>query len=213
MAISVDQRFALLAKLGENADWDSLTTEQVQLGVLDGRRVGQEFTAFMRNGFWSAPAGIFRSTDDVYETICIPALPRPTPKELERFEIRKILNDISPQDAVILQLGTVLHDHEEEIDGLAYYGRLAAISGRFGFQQLKWLVHHRDEYPVFNSLLDGINLVYIDGTGLEVLDHDCQRCFPSIHCSGHSCCVSFRPRSGRLGINRLGRIAVGGKRQ
>lgn len=47
---SVDQRFALLAALGANTDWESLTTEEIQVGILEAKRAGRAFTLFVKNG-------------------------------------------------------------------------------------------------------------------------------------------------------------------
>jgi len=114
------------------------------------------------------------------DAIQIPALPRPTLKELRSKYawIRKkgqIEADTSPIEAVTLRLGTVLCPNEEWIHGRQYEYRRASVTGRFGYQQLAWLVRRQDKYPAFKALLD---MISIDGTGITVVHHDGRRAFP-----------------------------------
>ncbi|MBI4086185.1 MAG: hypothetical protein HY433_03030 [Candidatus Liptonbacteria bacterium] len=129
MTISVEQRFSLFAKLGENLDWDSLTKEQVQVGIREAHTfAAREFEVFIRNGFRVQVGDFFRETGEL--TIQIPALARPTLAELrEKYswirEENGIERDTSPTEAVTLKLGTVLRPDEERINGAEYERRLA----------------------------------------------------------------------------------------
>ena len=203
--ISVDQRFALLAKLGENIDWDSLTTAQVQLGILDAKRAGAEATAFVLNGFRVQMIDFFRETGEF--TVTIPALARPALAQLQEFGIKKIERDISPTKAVTLKLGTVLRPDEERINGAEYERRIAPMLDTcLGYQQAAWLVEHQDESPEFTALL---GKVYIDFPGLVVADADGHRHFPYLVRRGKRWFLSW----GWVGyaLDRGGRVAVSGK--
>ncbi len=210
MGISTEQRFAVLAALGANIEWDQLTTEQVQIGVRESVRAGAEATAFIRNGFRVQVGDFFRETGEV--TIQIPALPRPTLAELrKKFSwIREeggIERDTSPTEAVTFKLGTVLRPDEERINGPEYEQRRAPLAGRlFGYQQLAWLVEYQDEHPALKALLGRI---YIDGPGLVVVDADGGRDFPDLVGRGRRWDLRWR-WSGR-GLLRHGRLAVSGK--
>ncbi|MBI2121973.1 MAG: hypothetical protein HYT98_02515 [Candidatus Sungbacteria bacterium] len=209
--ISVEQGFTMLAKLGEHIDWDSLTTEQVQVGVREAPRAGVEATVFIRNGFRVLINDFFRETGEV--SIQIPALPRPTLAGLrEKYSwIRKedsIELDTSPTESVTLVLGTVLLPDELRIDGIEYELRRTSLAGRmFGYQQLEWLVEHQDEHPVLKALLGKI---YIDGCGLVVVRADGRRRFPCLDRGGGRWCLRWDWVGGDLARN--GRLAVSGKK-
>lgn len=49
--ISIEQRFALLAAIGANADWDSLTVDEVQRCIKEAQRIGPVFTKHVKGGF------------------------------------------------------------------------------------------------------------------------------------------------------------------
>ena len=204
--ISVEQRFSLLAKLGENIDWESLTKDQVQAGIREAQRAGAEATAFILNGFRIQVGDFFRETGEV--TIAIPALPRPTLEELRgKFDwIKSIERDMSPTEAVTLRLGTVLRPGENSINGQEYECRLASVTGLLGYQQLQWLVDHQDEHTAFKVLLGKI---YIDGPGLVVVLSDGCRDFPCLDGVGGRWRLPWRWVGGDLGGSS--RIAVSGK--
>ena len=203
--ISVDQRFALLAKIGENMNWDLLTTEQVQVGISEAKRAGAEATAFVQNGFRVQVGDFFRETGEV--VIQIPPLARPTFEELQsKFGIREIECDISPTELVTLKLGTVLRPDDVQINGTEYERRRSSLVGQFGYQQLNWLVEHQDEHPAFKALLGKI---YIDGTGIIVVGARGRRDFPYLDQVGGRWCLHWR-WAGR-GLGRCGRVAVSGK--
>ena len=202
--ISMDQRFSLLAKLGENADWDSLTSEQVQVGIREAKLTGSEFTAFVRNGFRMQIGDFFRETGEL--TLSIPALPRPTLQELQaKFSwIKSIERDTSPTDAVILKLGTVLRPDEERVNGTEYERRLVLKPGLcLGYQQAVWPTEHQDEFPAFMALLGKI---YIDFSGLVVVDGDGRRRVPCLVRLG----LRWHLHWGWLGadLDQSGRLAV-----
>jgi hypothetical protein len=114
--------------------------------------------------------------------ITIPALPRPTLKELqEKWPwIQSIESDRSPEEAVTLELDTVLKKGENYISGMEYERRIKDIPV-LGYQQAVCLVEHQDEFPEFKKLCGKI---YIDFLGLMVLDDDGDRSFPCLHESG-----------------------------
>lgn len=166
------QQFTLLATMVENADWDSLTTEEVQLGITESRRAGAEFTLFVKNGFRMQTGNFLRNTGEF--TVQILALPRPTLEQLRAKHswIKSIERDTSPTGPVTMNLATVLRPEEtRSINGAEYEHRLTPhLNDLLGFQQLEWLVEHQDENPVFKVLLGKI---YVDGPGLVVTDaHD-----------------------------------------
>jgi hypothetical protein len=152
----------------------------------------------------------FRETGELTgtNTIVIPALPRPTSAELHAKYawIRKedgIKLDISPTEVVTLRLGTLLRLDEERIDTAEYERRRASLTGQFGYQQLEWLVKHQDEHSAFKALLGKI---YIDGTGLIVVDADGGRDFPYLYGNGRRWYLNWNWNDNDL--NRNGRLAV-----
>lgn len=209
--ISVDQRFALLAKLGENMDWDSLTTEQVQLGIREAKRAGAEATAFVRNGFEFQMGDFFHETGEGV-TIQIPALPRPTLEQLRKEfswirEEEGIERDTSPIEAVTFKLGTVLRPDEERIDGAEYERRMVSkFDICLGYQHACWFVEHQDGFPEFMILL---GKVYVDFTGLVVVDASGRRDLPCVDQDGGRWYLGWGWARGDL--LRAGRIAISGK--
>ncbi|HUX35974.1 MAG TPA: hypothetical protein VMV71_02990 [Candidatus Paceibacterota bacterium] len=208
--ISVDQRFAVLAKLGENINWDLLTTEQVQVGVLESERAGTEATAFIQNGFRVQVSDFFRETGEL--TIQISALARPTLGQLrEKYSWIKeeggIERDTSPTEAITIKLGTVLRPDEERVNGAEYEKRIAPkLNLGLGYQHALWLVEHQEEFPEFMALL---GKVYIDFPGLVVVDADGNRSFPFLLENGGR--WSLRWRWIVDGLDRGGRLALSGK--
>lgn len=185
MTISADQRFALLATLGANIDWDSLTTAQVQAGITgngDLKRVGKEATLFIQNGFRVQIGEYFRETGEL--SIQLPALKRPTLKDLQaKYDwIKSIERDTSTEAPVTLALATVLvPDDGSYIDGKEYEKRIALKhDALLGFQHQQWLLEHQDEFPELKALL---GKVYIDFPGLVVVNRVGGRRVP---CCGRS---------------------------
>lgn len=187
--ISVDQRFALLAKLGENIDWDSLTTEQVQVGIRETRTFAAlEFENFIRNGFQMKTRNFFRETGEF--TLKIPALPRPTLNELrarEIFHSIESIDDTSPIEAITFKLGTVFDVGEKSpINSREYRFRIATMSdATLGFQHATWLVGNQDKFPEFMALAGEIYI--IDFLGLRVCtDSGDDRAFPILRAANGS---------------------------
>lgn len=152
-------------------------------------------------------AEYFRETGEV--TIQIPALPRPTLKDLKAKYpwIDRIENDTSPIVPVTLTLGTVLRPDEERINGSEYEQRRAPLTGRIhGYQQLVWLVENQDQHPVFKAVLGQI---YIDGPGIIVVHADGGRYFPCL--GGHGERWGFCWYWTEYDLDRYGRIAVSSK--
>ncbi|MEK7193364.1 MAG: hypothetical protein AAB652_01085 [Patescibacteria group bacterium] len=205
--ISAKQCLSLLAKLGENADWDSLTVEQVQVGISEAKRAGSEFTAFVRNGFRMQIGDFFRETDEL--TLQIPALPRPTLWELQaKFSwIKSIERDTSPIEVTTLALATVLRPDENRINGTEYECRIASkLDLCLGYQQAVWLVEHQDEFPDFMALLGKI---YIDFSGLVVVNENGYRFVPCLSQGS----TQWYLRWYWLGthLDRRGRLAISSK--
>jgi hypothetical protein len=169
MAISVDQRFALLSALGANIDWNSLTTEQVQAGITgDLKRVGRKATLFIQSGFQVQIGEYFHETGEI--SIQIPALKRPTLKELQsKYDwIKSLERDTSTEEPVTLTLATVLvPDDGNYVDGKEYEKRIALkLNSLLGFQHMMWLIEHSDEFPELKPFLGKI---YIDFPGIVVV--------------------------------------------
>lgn len=205
--VSLEQRFTVLASLGQNIDWDSLTTEQVQVGVREAQRAGAEATVFIRNGYRVQIGDFFRTMENL--AIQIPALPRPTLGELRaKYSfIKSIERDTSPTEAVTLSLGTVLRPDEERIDGAEYERRIVPkLADLFGYQQLEWLVAHQDKYPAFKALLGQI---YIDGPGIVVVGAGGHRLFPYLYENGKRWYLHWYWIEDDL--DRYGRLASSGK--
>lgn len=177
--ISVEQRFTLLAKLGEHVNWDSLATEQVQVGIREAHVfAGKEFEAFIRNGFRVSVTDYFRETGEL--AIQIPALPRPTLEGLqEKYSwVKKIERDTSVAMAATLRLKSVLAADEKNINGGEYEKRIAPkLNVALGYQHAEWLVQHQDEFPELMALL---GKVYIDFPGLVVVNAGGSRAFPCL---------------------------------
>lgn len=170
MPVPVNQRFAILSSLGANIDWDSLTSEQGQVGVREAQRAGKEATFFIRNGFRVQVDDLFLNTGEV--SIEIPALPRLTLAEIQKIFpwVKSIKSDTSPSEVTTLNLATVLRPDESQVDGTEYEKRIAPkLDSLYGLQQALWLVEHQDELPAFAALRGKI---YIDFSGLVVASED-----------------------------------------
>src|SRR3989344_1711564 len=183
MNISVDQRFALLSALGAMTSWNELTVEQVQAGISGKKeemeRVGNEMTAFIRNGFRTQVGDFFHETGEL--TIQIPALPRPTLEELQaKFNwVKSIERDTSTTEATTLKLGTVIRTDETSINGKEYELRLAPkLNVLLGYQHTTWLVENQDKSPELMVLLGKI---YIDFPGLVVVGSYGSRSIPCLN--------------------------------
>ena len=119
-------------------------------------------------------------------SILIPALPRPTLKELQKInkEIVKIEQDKSPTEPVTLKLVTVLCD--DKCDWRTAdedrQQRFASIQFTLlGYQQLKWLIENQDEYPDLKKFyIENINIEF---RGLTALTHIGSQIFPC-SCAG-----------------------------
>ena len=209
---SVEQQFAMLAAIGANTDWGSLTTEELQLGITEAARAGAEFTAFVRNGCQTVTAGPFRETGEL--TIEIPALRRPTLQEIKATYpwVDRIELDASPTSPVILRLATVLLPREEAVNGANYERRLIPHQGLLlGLQHRDWLISHQDELPepaqsVLKSLL---GKVYIDFPGIIVVHSDGVRSFPDCYEDAGRWDGSWHWLDGVF--DQYGRLAVSGK--
>ncbi len=165
----------------------------------------------------------FRDTGEF--TCQIPALPRPTLKELqekfyciksqEKFPwIKSIERDTSATEAVTLQLGMVLSMDEKPIkkSKSEYERRIAPLTGPLGYQHLEWLVEHQDEHPAFKALPEQ---VYIVGPGLIVMGVNGQQSASYIDRSGGRWYLNWCWLGGDFGDGgdfiRDGRVAVSGK--
>ena len=152
-----------------------------------------------------AEIGFFRETGEF--KIEIPALQRPTLEGLQgQFSwIKSIEQDVSPTDALGIELGTVLRPDEEQINGDEYKRRRAGLD-TLGFQHATWLVAHQDEHPEFMTQLGKI---YIDFPSLVVVDTGGYRGFPFLSRDGERWVL----RWGSLddGLDQDGRFAVSGK--
>ena len=205
--IPADQRFAVLASIGANIDWDSLTKEQVQVGIREGQRAGVEATFFIRNGFRVQVDDLFLDTGEL--SIPIPALPRLTIEEIQKkFSwVKSIERDTSPTEAVTLNFATILRPEENQVNGTEYERRITPkLDILLGLQQALWLVDHQDEFPAFMALLGKI---YIDFSGLVVVRGDGNRGRFSLRQGGERWSVNWD----WLGndFDRHGRLALSGK--
>ena len=203
--ISEDQRFTLLAAIGMNTDWSKLSIADVQVGIDEAKRAGEEFTRFIKNRFRIVQNSSFVTTESC--SITIPALAQPTLDTLRsKYSfIKSIERDTSPVEAVILNLGTVLTTDENSISGSKYESRIMPLP-TLGYQQATWLVEHQDEFPEFMTLL---GKVYIDFPGLVVLSADGDRDIPCLGQDGRRWGLVWH-WIGRA-FNRRGRVAVSGK--
>ncbi|MFA6352825.1 MAG: hypothetical protein WCW90_01095 [Candidatus Paceibacterota bacterium] len=203
-----DQILTVLTVLAVNTPWEETLAEQLQVAIAgDSKTVGKEFAAFIRNGFRVNVGDFFRKTGEL--TINIPALPRPTYAQLQKkFSwIKGVESNASPTDAVTLSLGTVLRPGEGIINGVEYERRWISFTGRFlGYQHLRWLVDHQDEFPALMALLDQI---YIDGPGLVVVSRGKDRGYPCLIQADRRWDLDWSWTSDNLG--QSGRLAVSGK--
>ena len=161
----------------------------------------------------------FRLMDEAV-VIEIPALKRPTLAEVQASwsHIKKIERDDSLEGPVTLRLATVRKSTEPSVDGPTYERRTQKLRDEgklFGFQQRQWLIANQDNEkaipdPKVRVALNAlIGQVYVDFSGLIVVDADDDRCIPCASISGrrwygfwHSIGSSFYS---------CGRIAVSGK--
>lgn len=151
----------------------------------------------------------FRLTDEEV-VIEIPALPRPTPEELQaKYSwIKRIERDDSPTEAVTLRLGTVLKSTEKDgIDGKIYERRLIPLRGRtLGYQQREWIFKHQLEFPALMALL---GKVYVDFSGIIVVHVGGRRGVPCARQRGERWVGSWYSLGS--GCNSDGRVAVSDK--
>jgi hypothetical protein len=116
----------------------------------------------------------------------IPALPRPTLKELQRHNrwINSIERDTSPEGPVALILRSVLGFGVKLIDGTEYERRLALRQhALLGFQHCQWILNNQMRFPAFMALL---GRVYVDFAGIVVCDGIGDRRVP--------CCLQEKTR-------------------
>jgi hypothetical protein len=176
--INVDQRFALLAAMGANIDWDLLTTEQVQSGITNSQLTGKQTTLFIQCGYRVQIGDYFRDTNEL--SLRIPALKRYTLEQLqEKYPGMDIVSveDTSTEEEVTLTLATVLvPDDEGSIDGEEYWKRVVTkLNALLGIQHRDWLIEHQDEFPEFMALL---GKVWIDFLGTVVVSRGGFRSVP-----------------------------------
>ncbi len=202
------QHFTLLSTLAANANLGQFTTEQIQVGISEPERAGQEFALFVANGFRVQAEDFFRDTNEL--TIQVPALPRPTLTELQsKFDwVKSIERDTSPTEALTLKLATVLRAEEKNlISGSEYERRIEPKKNLIvGYQHACWLVEHQDESPDLMKLLRN---VYIDCPGLVVVSSDGHRHYPCLGHDGKRWDVDWRWIS--YGFGRRGRVGVSSK--
>lgn len=143
-------------------------------------------------------------------TIQIPALPRPTLEVVQgKLSWVKSIepgSDTSTEEAVTLKLYTVLQGEETSIDGDEYERRLIAQTGKLGFQQALWLEEHQAESPELMALL---GKVYIDFTGIVLVDGDGYRGFPYLGDGGER--FKLNRHWIEYGFSSLGRVAGAGE--
>lgn len=150
----------------------------------------------------------FRLTDPEI-VIQIPALPRPTLAELqEKYSwICSIEQDDSPIEAVTLRLATMLKSTEHSINGPTYEWRLAPLRGRvLGYQQWQWVLANQEQFPALMVLLGKI---YIDFSGIIVVNSDSDRGFPYADQDGERWGEDWDWIGGVL--NEDGRLAISSK--
>ncbi len=105
-------------------------------------------------------------------SIAIPALPRPTLKELKLgknefdgpYPIGAIKKDTSPEHPVILNLISLFEaDRAETMDPNTWRRRLAPhIKVALGYQHAAWLIENRNKIPAFTSLRKKGNVYVIE---------------------------------------------------
>ena len=145
----------------------------------------------------------FRLTGEV--EIRIPALPRPSLKELQERApwIEAIERDTSPEKPITLTLATVICENEVRIGGEILMLRHASIPRELlGFQHLRWLLDHKAECSEFAALL---GKVYVDFPGIIVLCASGIRHFVCCRMGGRhrlSCWCRYD-----CGFNEDGRVA------
>lgn len=76
--------------------------------------------------------------------IPIPALARPSFAEVQQYGVSHILYDISPTEAVNLELGTVLVGGETHINRATYDARIKGLCLP-GLQHFLWLIENQDD--------------------------------------------------------------------
>ncbi|OGZ52727.1 MAG: hypothetical protein A3B25_00840 [Candidatus Ryanbacteria bacterium RIFCSPLOWO2_01_FULL_48_26] len=198
-----DQHFTLLSTLAANAHLGQFTTEQIQVGISEPERAGQEFALFVANGFRAQAEDCFLETNEL--TIQIPALPRPTLEYLQtKYGIMSIERDTSTTEPVILKLYTVLRPGEKNsISGPEYERRIAVRQNSLlGYQHRNWVVENQGKFPALKELLGKI---YIDFPALIVVVSRGYRGFPYLSNDGER----WRGRWGWVddGFDRDGRVA------
>lgn len=131
----------------------------------------------------------FRRMEDL--TIQIPALPRPTLAALQKeFTWTKgIESDISPTEAVTMELATILRPNEEAIGGREYERRLGQTS-YLGFQHALWFVEHQDD-PKLKKFKALCEKICIDFPGLKVVGSGGRRGVPGLGSASMRWYLSF----------------------
>lgn len=185
----------------------------------DIRLVLNEAPSFMDNiaQQFVQRATIIRSDRDCFRllhddvVIEIPARKRPTLADVQASwgYIEKIERDDSTEEPVTLRLSTVLKSTEGSIDGPTYERRLTVLRGNgrlLGFQHRKFMFEVQKQYPALMALLGE---VYIDFSGIIVVNQDGRRYVPYARSGGGR----FADYWDGLGddFSGLGRVAVSAK--
>ena len=188
---TLEQRMRFLMAAATNVDWSKISADELQVGIRDGVNLGKEMTTFIKNGCRNSLADVFRVTGEI--TMPIPALPELSLEELKHLfpTIVSIERQNSPVEAVIMSLGTVLREYEELVlASRELERRLISSNGKyFGYQQLKWLEEHQDEFPEFRDLAGQI---YIHGPALLVVKTDDLLYYPYLTAHNNRWVLSWR---------------------
>ena len=150
----------------------------------------------------------FRESGEL--TIEMPAIPRPTLKQLRDEDpmIESIERDNSPEGSVTLKLGIVcLSSKNSSIHGLEYERRLLSnIHVTLGYQHREWLLNHQHRFPL---LMESLETHYIDFPGIVVVHQALDRRVPYCRRLGKDWAGYWHGLTDRF--LAFGRVAVAGQ--
>lgn len=157
--ITTEQSHEIMAALATNTNWRDVDFSESGLQdsvIRNSRQAGREFAAFLRSG--CSFRGIVELLCIGRTSIKIPALPRPTLKEIQRessyLDAIKIERDTSPTNEVTLRLATILRLGEDSVDGCEEERRMLLLGNRaLGYQHRNWLVDNQDKFSAFTAFL------------------------------------------------------------
>lgn len=176
--ITAEQQFEFLAKLGANLNWSKFTREEIQIGIREAQRVGEEMGFFMKSGYRASCADTIRRylRDTSEFDILIPAMDGRERKEAnKKYSEVDAVGDFHYWDCpnlgpVQLTLATVLLPVLDD-DGIscseARRRKKLQKTPSLGLAHAEWLLANYANFPELAALLQKRIHVQFWGAGIR----------------------------------------------